>query len=159
MFPVHSIQIFLEHSVCISGTPYARLIRGHLPFSYQRHTINWNAGAFPLVGLLFYKKGRLLVDCGLDSVSHRTYSLSITCLWSEGRALCPALVVVGTGSYVSISSTEHTEMFRASRKQRAFARVNAIRGKCALTLGLTLEGVESAHSLKIFPSLNSAHAS
>src|SRR5262249_8463560 len=62
------------------------------------------------------------------------------------------------GIYSSSSSTATMLMFKASRKQRAFALVNATRGKCALTCAWTLFGVASPASQNLRPSAKNACA-
>ena len=46
-------KVLLQHTISIGRTPDARLIRGHLPFPYQGHTINGDSGLFWLAGVFF----------------------------------------------------------------------------------------------------------
>src|SRR5262245_33113533 len=62
------------------------------------------------------------------------------------------------GIYSSSSSTATMLMFNASRKQRAFALVNATRGKCARTRSCTFIGVASPASQNLRPSAKNACA-
>src|SRR5262245_26291102 len=62
------------------------------------------------------------------------------------------------GIYSSSSSTATMLIFKASRKQRAFALVSATRGKCARTRSCTFIGVASPASQNLRPSAKNACA-
>src|SRR6266581_3941333 len=104
-------------------------------------------------GDLWRRSGRRTILLALHSSLLCVYTLRLRC--RMGRAGSPLPCPV---PYSASSSRLHMPMFSASRKQRALARVSAIRAKRGRTFLLTLSGVASPDSAKVRPSANVATA-
>ena len=158
MFSVHIGKIVLQYRARIGRTADPLLIARYSSFSHQRDFVNRHTHLFRLGGVFFSLKrsfARWFLSVRIPLPLLPSYHVSMS-ERAEPYAL-PVVVVVGVMFPFPPLITAKCSVHRATH--RAFALVSAIRGKCGFTLGCTFAWVASPHSLKVFPSANSAVAS